>query len=248
MSLYGWMYFFQGKRFDPTTGTYDSRRRVYSPTLRRPLQPDPLGLVPDINDYRWEDNGPVKHVDPLGLADTAPLELAGYVGQSWGDATFLLHLVQDASTIGISAVGVAILEARIRELNGQGPTPIYGPIPIQPPIRMVTPINPPLPVSVCPPANPPLPVPVGLPPVPPINPFVSDHIWMILGGLFFTIWDIMVYASNTLENEQFNRIVKDEQLTIGQAEMLHRQISKQGYTLEEIREQAKDIKLWCPKK
>jgi hypothetical protein len=33
----------------------------------RPLQADPLGLGPDVNDYRWEGNGPTGGADPSGL-------------------------------------------------------------------------------------------------------------------------------------------------------------------------------------
>ncbi len=66
-SSYNWSYFFQGKRYDGAVGLYDSRERVYSPTLMRPLQADPLGLVPDDNDYRWEGNGPTDGIDPSGM-------------------------------------------------------------------------------------------------------------------------------------------------------------------------------------
>jgi RHS repeat-associated protein len=66
-SSYGWTYFYQGKRYDSTVGLYDSRGRVYSPTLMRPLQVDPLGLGPDNNYYRWEGNGPIDRIDPSGL-------------------------------------------------------------------------------------------------------------------------------------------------------------------------------------
>jgi RHS repeat-associated protein len=68
-SSYGWLYFFQGKRYDNTVGLYDSRERVYSPTLMRPLQADPLGQGPDNNDYRWEGNGPIGAMDPSSLVD-----------------------------------------------------------------------------------------------------------------------------------------------------------------------------------
>ena len=67
-SSYNWLYLFQGKRYDGTAGLYDSRERVYSPTLMRPLQADPLGLGPDINDYRWEGDGATNAMDPSGLA------------------------------------------------------------------------------------------------------------------------------------------------------------------------------------
>ena len=51
-SSYNWNYFFQGKRYDGVVGLYDSRGRVYLPTLMRWLQTDPLGLRPD-NNYYW---------------------------------------------------------------------------------------------------------------------------------------------------------------------------------------------------
>jgi len=65
-SGYNWAYLYQGKRYDGTVGLYDSRERVYSPTLMRPLQADPLGLAPDSNYYRWEGNGPTDRLDPDG--------------------------------------------------------------------------------------------------------------------------------------------------------------------------------------
>jgi hypothetical protein len=48
--------------------------------------------------------------------------------------------------------------------------------------------------------------------------------------------------------KQIERIVKDEGLTVGQRELLHRTITKEGYTLEEIREIAKEIKELYPNK
>jgi RHS repeat-associated protein len=67
VSSYGWLYFFQGKRYDGAVGLYDSRERVYSPTLMRPLQMDPLGQAAGVNLYDWEGNGPTVAVDPTGL-------------------------------------------------------------------------------------------------------------------------------------------------------------------------------------
>jgi len=67
-SSYNWNNYFQGKRYDATMGLYDSRGRVYSPSLMRPLQADPLGLGPDDNDYRWEGNEPTDGIDPSGMA------------------------------------------------------------------------------------------------------------------------------------------------------------------------------------
>jgi RHS repeat-associated protein len=67
ISSYAATYLYQDKRFDGAVGLYDSRWRVYSPSLARPLQADPLGLAPDINGYRWESNSPTNGADPSGL-------------------------------------------------------------------------------------------------------------------------------------------------------------------------------------
>jgi RHS repeat-associated protein len=67
-SAYAMPYLWQGLLYDATVGLYHADGRDISPTLGRPLQADPLGLAPDINDYRWEGNGPTNYVDPSGLA------------------------------------------------------------------------------------------------------------------------------------------------------------------------------------
>jgi RHS repeat-associated protein len=204
MSLYGWMYFFQGKRFDPTTGTYDSRRRVYSSLLGRPLQTDPLGLAPDINPYRWEGDKPTNAKDPLGTeaggSGTSLDALPSWVAAAWGDHATLLFYVQDAGiSAALGAAAVALIWQRIHDLEGpgttSGPTPYTPARPIQPPIRMVKPIHPPLRLPICPPANPPLPVRIGLPPIRPITPENYDKFLIALGGLFVTIWDYIVYSA-----------------------------------------------------
>ncbi len=51
-----------------------------------------------------------------------------------------------------------------------------------------------------------------------------------------------------LDIKQIDRIVKEEGLTQGQRELLHRAITKEGYPLEEIREIAKEIKELYPNK
>ena len=48
--------------------------------------------------------------------------------------------------------------------------------------------------------------------------------------------------------KQIDRIVKEEGLTRGQRELLHETITKEGYSLEEIREIAKEIKELYPNK
>jgi RHS repeat-associated protein len=65
---YGWKYLRQGERLDAAAGLYDSRFRVYSPSLGRWLQADPVGLAGgDTNLYRAEADGPIGNLDPSGL-------------------------------------------------------------------------------------------------------------------------------------------------------------------------------------
>jgi RHS repeat-associated protein len=78
-SAYGSIYLFQGERIDPTVGLFNVNGRVYSPTLGRPEQADPLGLRPDPrNYYRWEGDGPTDRTDPSGLAVFGPRHPKGW--------------------------------------------------------------------------------------------------------------------------------------------------------------------------
>ncbi len=105
-SSYNWNYLFQGKRYDGTVGLYDSRERVYSPTLMRPLQADPLGLWPDDNNYRWVGNDPIDTLDPTGLR-----KIFGQVwvwpwdpNASWG---FVQGVKQYAGAAGQAFAGIS---------------------------------------------------------------------------------------------------------------------------------------------
>jgi len=66
-SSYAMNYLFQGMRYDSTSGLYEADARWYSPTLQRWTSVDPLGLIPDVNDYRFVGNQPVDETDPSGL-------------------------------------------------------------------------------------------------------------------------------------------------------------------------------------
>lgn len=58
---------FTGRELDCETGLYHYRARVFSPTLGRFLQTDPVGYQDDINLYRYVRNNPINYTDPLGL-------------------------------------------------------------------------------------------------------------------------------------------------------------------------------------
>ncbi len=69
---YAWTVLFQGMSHNAASGLFGSTRvrgSGYSPTLGRFISPDPLGLGPDANYYRFVGNGPTGKVDPLGLEE-----------------------------------------------------------------------------------------------------------------------------------------------------------------------------------
>ena len=64
---YGWIYGFQGGRYDPQSGLYAFGYREYNPVLGRWMQQDPAGYVDGINRYIALRNDPVGRLDAAGL-------------------------------------------------------------------------------------------------------------------------------------------------------------------------------------
>jgi RHS repeat-associated protein len=66
-SAYAWVYGHQGGRFDATTGLGYYRLRDYSSALGRWMEVDPFSYrAGDVNLYRYEADGPMGKLDPLG--------------------------------------------------------------------------------------------------------------------------------------------------------------------------------------
>ena len=62
---------FCGYRFDPESGLYHVRHRMYHPTLGRWLGRDPLGYVDGTSLYEYCGDSPASVTDPLGLRSEA---------------------------------------------------------------------------------------------------------------------------------------------------------------------------------
>jgi RHS repeat-associated protein len=58
---------FTGRRLDPETNLFYYRNRVYSPTIGRFLQKDPIGYFDSMNLFTYVENNPLNYLDPWGL-------------------------------------------------------------------------------------------------------------------------------------------------------------------------------------
>ncbi len=58
---------FTGREWEPEAQVYSYRARYYNPTTGRFLSRDPLGIAPDLNLYRYVGNNPLNWIDPLGM-------------------------------------------------------------------------------------------------------------------------------------------------------------------------------------
>jgi len=68
---------FAGYRFDPESGLYYCRLRMYHPELGRFMQRDPLGFIDGLSLYEYADSNPLVYTDPTGGCSKPPPRLDG---------------------------------------------------------------------------------------------------------------------------------------------------------------------------
>ena len=67
-TAFGNRFLFTGREWLSQAGIYDYRNRVYSASLGRFLQADPIRFsAGDVNLYRYVSNNPINYIDPDGL-------------------------------------------------------------------------------------------------------------------------------------------------------------------------------------
>ena len=75
---------YTGQAWLPELGMYHYKSRIYSPTLGRFLQMDPIGYADQMNLYAYVANDPVNATDPTGLAGVLDNNTWGYTVVSAG--------------------------------------------------------------------------------------------------------------------------------------------------------------------
>lgn len=124
---------YTGQRWIPSLGMYDYKARIYSPTLGRFLQPDPIGYGDGMNMYGYVGGDPVNYTDPSGLMRQVCRREGGYSYVN----TDGMHIVNAGTLVCYYQADASDFERLLGQLNREPRT--AGPIRSRPRSRLRTP-------------------------------------------------------------------------------------------------------------